>query len=268
VRDTEIHHVGLRTARLVPRVAGLGRIQRLVLVAIASYANVDGEGWPSEATLAAGTDLTVRSISAAIRALERLGVLKVERRGHHQSNVYRIQVGALDALPPVGRQGRSQFHPGAPVRVENDGGQGGKRRPAGWKPVPPKRTRKGDKEEVGPPTPRRGVVVEPVSPESAEDDSRLWLDLLNRAAGTGFRADDPANLRPIARLIRRGYTLADAERVAASRAAKWSGTERAEFLRPSTVFGSKFGAYLEAARNGRGLPDPLRVNRAWDENEA
>jgi hypothetical protein len=40
------------------------------------------------------------------------------------------------------------------------------------------------------------------------------------------------------------------------------GTRRAEFLRPSTVFGSKFDASLQAARNGHA---PRRVNRNWDE---
>ena len=92
----------------------------------------------------------------------------------------------------------------------------------------------------------------------------LWLDCFNRLVGTNLRDDDPANLRAIKRTIARGYTLADCEAVVTWAVSTWPGTVRGNFLRPSTVFGEKFGQYLEDAKHPRrGVGDTGRVNAKW-----
>jgi uncharacterized phage protein (TIGR02220 family) len=94
----------------------------------------------------------------------------------------------------------------------------------------------------------QGTTPQPPSGEFA------WLDLLNRQAGTQFKPTD-ANLRPIRARLREGHCLADAQTVVAAKVAKWSGTEMAEYLRPSTLFGPKFDGYLQACRNGHAPVD-------------
>jgi uncharacterized phage protein (TIGR02220 family) len=103
------------------------------------------------------------------------------------------------------------------------------------------------------------------NPPSGAEDGRSWLDLLNRETGADFKATK-GNLGPIRARIAEGHTLADAEAVVQSRAREWTGTERAQYLRPSTVFGTKFDSYLQAAKhanNGKG-----RVNEAWKDQPA
>jgi len=93
-----------------------------------------------------------------------------------------------------------------------------------------------------------------------EPDGRPWLDCLNRETGSGFKHTD-GNLRPIRERIREGHSLEDCEVVVKAKAREWTGTSQAQYLRPSTLFGTKFDAYLQAARNGHG--SSRDVNAAW-----
>lgn len=61
-----------------------------VAVAVASFMNRWGECWPSIAALGERAGLSRRySVSLALRELGDRGLLEVERRGHHRSNVCR-----------------------------------------------------------------------------------------------------------------------------------------------------------------------------------
>src|SRR5262247_1455763 len=69
------------------------RSARMLLLVIASHVNPDtGWAWPSLATLARETAVTVQHVIRLIRSLEALGELEV-RRGHGRGHVnfYRIQ---------------------------------------------------------------------------------------------------------------------------------------------------------------------------------
>jgi uncharacterized phage protein (TIGR02220 family) len=103
------------------------------------------------------------------------------------------------------------------------------------------------------PQPQPQQVLPPLPPEGA--DGRPWLDLLNRETGAEFKPSD-GNLRPIRARIREGHTLDEAEAVVKTKAREWIGTDYAKFLRPLTLFGSKFDGYLQATRsNGHGIND-------------
>jgi uncharacterized phage protein (TIGR02220 family) len=82
--------------------------------------------------------------------------------------------------------------------------------------------------------------------------------------GSEFKATAP-NLRQITKRIAEGFTLDDAETVVQAQARKWTGTKHEEHLRPSTLFGPKFDAYLQTARkasNGHG------INASWEDEPA
>lgn len=66
---------------------------------------------------------------------------------------------------------------------------------------------------------------------------------LNETCGTKFRLGD-ANRKHIHARWDEGYTLSDFETVISKKAAEWMGTERAQYLRPETLFGNKFDSYL------------------------
>ena len=62
---------------------------RLVLLALADFANDAGEAWPSLASLSAKTRLSQREVRYALRNLERLGEIKTRRnKGPHGCHVY------------------------------------------------------------------------------------------------------------------------------------------------------------------------------------
>ena len=83
---------------------------------------------------------------------------------------------------------------------------------------------------------------------------REWLDLLNRETGQAFKPVE-SNLRPIRQRLREGYGLEDAHAVVKSRLMHWSADPNLrQYLRPITVFGTKFDGYLAEARRNVGAP--------------
>jgi uncharacterized phage protein (TIGR02220 family) len=94
-------------------------------------------------------------------------------------------------------------------------------------------------------------------------DAGAALALLNELIGSNFKTTTSGNVKHAMARLGEEYTLADLQTVVRAKAAEWRGTEWAKFLRPQTLFGEKFGAYLEAAKRGNGH-HPRRVNAAWD----
>jgi hypothetical protein len=56
-----------------------------VLLALAGYANRNGEAWPSQATLAAQTGFSKRSIEYALKALAAWGLITRKKRGSNKN---------------------------------------------------------------------------------------------------------------------------------------------------------------------------------------
>lgn len=70
------------------------------------------------------------------------------------------------------------------------------------------------------------------------------VDYLNFRAGTRYRSTSEDTRKHIRARIDEGYTLEDFKAVIDHKVAEWKGTEWEKFLRPSTLFGSKFEGYL------------------------
>ena len=69
------------------------------------------------------------------------------------------------------------------------------------------------------------------------------IDYLNEKAGKKFKANEKTKAHINAR-VNDGYTLADFRAVIEKKVAEWRGTEMDKFLRPETLFGTKFEGYL------------------------
>lgn len=72
------------------------------------------------------------------------------------------------------------------------------------------------------------------------------INRLNEKAGTNYRASSKATQGHINARIAEGYTLEDFYSVIDKKCAEWGGTDFAKYLRPETLFGSKFENYLNA----------------------
>jgi len=87
-----------------------------------------------------------------------------------------------------------------------------------------------------------------VSPK--KDDNVSWvISLLNEKAGTAFRATSKETRRIVLARIKEGYTGNDFREVILYKVKQWGkDPEMSEYIRPSTLFGTKFESYLNAAK--------------------
>lgn len=74
------------------------------------------------------------------------------------------------------------------------------------------------------------------------------IDYLNERTGKSFRASSQATQRHINARWSEGYVLDDFKTVIDLKAAQWLGTDMEEYLRPQTLFGTKFESYLNTSR--------------------
>jgi hypothetical protein len=88
------------------------RSARTLLLVIASHVNPDtGWAWPSLATLARETAVTVQHVIRLIRGLEGLGELEV-RRGHGRGHVNFYRIREIPAEPSTSRPRKSNISEG------------------------------------------------------------------------------------------------------------------------------------------------------------
>lgn len=78
------------------------------------------------------------------------------------------------------------------------------------------------------------------------------IEYLNLATGKKFSATGNDNIKHVMKKIDEGYTFDDFKHVIDVKTAKWKGTDMEDYLRPQTLFGGKFNAYLnELPNNGK-----------------
>lgn len=76
------------------------------------------------------------------------------------------------------------------------------------------------------------------------------VDYLNQKLGTRYKADTEKTRRLIRARIREGATLDDFREVIDKKVKEWRGTKLEPYLRPETLFGSKFEGYLNQGAAG------------------
>ena len=69
---------------------------------------------------------------------------------------------------------------------------------------------------------------------------------LNDKLHTKYSAKSAANVRLIIARLKDGYTVENFKTVIDKKYSEWNGTEFAAYLRPQTLFGTKFDSYLNA----------------------
>ena len=70
------------------------------------------------------------------------------------------------------------------------------------------------------------------------------IEYLNQKAGTSFRSRSTDSRKHIHARLDEGFTVQDFKTVIDKKVAEWKGTDYAKYLRPATLFGTKFEAYL------------------------
>ena len=83
----------------------------------------------------------------------------------------------------------------------------------------------------------------------ADNMTPITLDVvtyLNEKANTNFKPCTDKTKRCIKARVNEGFTLDDFKKVIDKKVNKWMGTEFQQYLRPETLFGTKFEGYLNA----------------------
>lgn len=87
------------------------------------------------------------------------------------------------------------------------------------------------------------IPAQPKEPDPTEE----VIDHLNRRAGTHYRATTASTRKLIKARLREGFTVEDIKQVIDKKCADWlNNPAMVEYLRPETLFGSKFESYLNA----------------------
>lgn len=80
-------------------------------------------------------------------------------------------------------------------------------------------------------------------------DKELYIiivDYLNEKASTNYKHTTKKTRESIHARLAEGFTVEDFKTVIDKKCAEWTGTEFEQYLRPSTLFGTKFEGYLNA----------------------
>ena len=97
---------------------------------------------------------------------------------------------------------------------------------------------------------------------------RAVVNHLNEKAGTKYRATTESTARHIRARLNEGFSVEDFFTVIDKKVAEWKGSDMEKYLRPETLFGSKFESYLNAkTRSGlkRGANGVLIDDRQNDD---
>ena len=78
------------------------------------------------------------------------------------------------------------------------------------------------------------------------------IDYLNSKTGQHFRSSTKSTQQHINARLAEGFKVEDFKRVVDNMCITWTGTEWEQYLRPSTLFGSKFENYLNRKPQGKG----------------
>ena len=91
------------------------------------------------------------------------------------------------------------------------------------------------------------------------------IDHLNARCGTHFRANTQNTKSHISARLREGFTVEDFYEVIDKMAEKWlNDPKMRDYLRPQTLFGTKFESYLNAPRAKPGERSPYRADGTVD----
>ena len=124
------------------------------------------------------------------------------------------------------------------------------------------RKKEGKKENNNTPKPPEGARVDLAKMEIV----REVVKYLNDRTGKHYLPTTRLTQNKIIARINEGFTTEDFIRVIDVKAMEWMNTDREKYLRPETLFGTKFEGYLNQRPERRKM-DPIEIARAMDEAE-
>lgn len=110
----------------------------------------------------------------------------------------------------------------------------------------------GSKETLPPPsketlpTPGKETLPNNIPCDNKGSYIQEIISYLNKKAGKSYRAKSKDTTKHIKARLEEGFTVDEFKTVIDKKCAEWLGTEFEQYLRPATLFGTKFEGYLNA----------------------
>lgn len=110
------------------------------------------------------------------------------------------------------------------------------------------------------------IEPSPEPPEAPQPDhNKIIVDYLNEKADTKYKHTTRKTKDCIRARMKEGFTLDDFFRVIEVKCAEWLGTEWEKYLRPETLFGTKFESYLNTKPRKAGERNAINRANAGEE---
>lgn len=106
-----------------------------------------------------------------------------------------------------------------------------------------------------------------LSPSSTAYPYKDVIDYLNQQTGKNYKSTTKKNQTVIRARTDEGFSLDDFKRVIDNKVAEWKGTNMEKYLRPETLFGTKFEGYLNQELQPSGMDQLERMKydpSYWD----
>lgn len=111
-------------------------------------------------------------------------------------------------------------------------------------------------------------IEEDKEQEENKEVYKTVVSYLNQKAGTNYRPTTPKTKTAIKARLSEGFTVDDFKTVIDKKCAEWVGNEKMErYLRPETLFGTKFEGYLNAkiTKSGTVSANGIRIDDSLDD---
>jgi uncharacterized phage protein (TIGR02220 family) len=96
-------------------------------------------------------------------------------------------------------------------------------------------------------------IEEDKEKEEEKEIYKSIVSYLNEKAGTGYKPTTAKTKSAINARLAEGFTVDDFKTVIDKKCAEWLGTDMEKYLRPETLFGTKFEGYLNAKTGRTGI---------------
>ncbi len=223
-------------------------VPKLVLLALADHAHDNGVCWPGLLGLASKTSLTRRTLLRHLNTLKRLGLVKVEPRhdrdGRQRSNLFRLPVASNGEGVSSDTPGCQQCHGEG---VSSDTGEGVSTDTQNHNIEPSYETILSGKPDTSPANDPSEKARDSKNGKGTSESIPYEpiVDYLNEQADTHYKPTTRMTCDFIKARWKEGFREKDFKRVIDNMVADWGGdSEWEKYLRPETLFGTKFESYL------------------------
>ncbi len=101
--------------------------------------------------------------------------------------------------------------------------------------------------------------------EKVREMTEAVIEKLNHTCGSRYKATSEKTRSLVRARMEDGFTLSDFETVIEKKAAEWTGTEYEKYLRPETLFGTKFEGYLNQNQTQKNKNKFLELVGSYDD---